>query len=493
MSTVPASNRRPWLEGSMLGAGVLLAALLLVAVNYFGWKYHQRFDWTKTRLYSLSEKTHNVVRTLDKDVNVFVFTSPGATLSEEVQEILSRYQAASPRIKVRVLDPVKNLSETQRLLQQYQTRYAQGSIKVVFDDGTERRIFDEANLAELDYSAMQMGGPPQIQAFKGEEVFTGALLELTSGKKPKVLFVTGHGEKRLDDPASGFQGLSQLLSRNNVETGTWASLGQAAVPDGTDLLVVAGPTASFVPPELDAFSAYLALGGRMLWLLDPPLDPEGGIADLGVEDWMLRLGVKVGRDVVIDPDKTVPFFGAETFFLESFGDHPVCKALSEAQLAVIVSLARSVTKASEAPGYTATELMKTSNDGWGETNLAAPAAKDSGEVAGPVSVGVAVEAIGSGAETPGESAKPKARLVVLGDSNFAGDDLIASNGNAVLLDNAFNWLLKRESFLGIPPKKPEQARLNVTGDQLLKVFLSIALLPIAAVAAGVAVYFKRRR
>lgn len=487
MSTTPAPARRPWLAGSMLGAGVLLAALLVVAVNYFGWKYHQRFDWTKTQLYSLSEKSLNVVRSLGKDVNVYVFSSPGAPLSDEVQEILSRYQAASSHLKARVLDPVKNISETERLLQQYQTRLSQGSIKVVFDDGTERRIFDESNLADFDYSALQMGGPPKIEAFKGEEVFTGALVELTSGKKPKVLFVTGHGEKRIDDPASGFRGLSQLLARNNVETDSWASLGQAAVPDGTDLLVVAGPTASFVPPELDAFSAYLAAGGRMLWLLDPPIRPEGGIGDLGVEDWLLRVGVKAGRDVVIDPDKTVPFFGAETFFVQTFGDHPVCKALTEAQLSVIVSLARSVGKASEAPGYTATELLMTGAEGWGETNLAAPAEKDPGEAAGPVSVGVAVEAIG------GEAASPKARLVVLGDSNFASDELIASNGNAVLLDNAFNWLLKRESLLGIPPKKPEQARLDVTGDQLIKVFLSIALLPLAAIAAGVAVYFRRRR
>ncbi len=493
MSTTPASTRRPWLEGSLLGAGVLLAALLLVAVNYFGWKYHQRFDWTKTQIYSLSEKSLNVVRSLAKDIDVIVFTSPGAPLADEVQELLSRYQAVSPRLEVRVLDPVKNLAEAQRLLEQYQTRYSQGSIKVVFDDGTERRIFDEANLAEFDYSAIQSGGAPQIEAFKGEEVFTGALVELSSGKKPKVLFVTGHGEKRLDDPGSGFRGLQQLLSRNNVETGSWASLGQSAVPEGTDLLVVAGPTASFVPPELDAFSAYLALGGRMLWLLDPPIGPDGGIGDLGLDDWMSRLGVKLGRDVVIDPGKTVPFFGAETFFLESFGDHPVCKALTEAQLAVILSLARSVGKASEAPGYTLTELLKTTGDGWGETRLDAPAQKDPGEVVGPVPVGVAVEAIAGGADAAGEAAKPKARLVVLGDSNFASDELIASNGNAVLLDNAFNWLLARESLLGIPPKKPEQARLNVTGDQLLKIILSIALLPVAAIAAGVAVFLRRRR
>jgi hypothetical protein len=84
-------------------------------------------------------------------------------------------------------------------------------------------------------------------------------------------------------------------------------------------------------------------------------------------------------------------------------------------------------------------------------------------------------------------------MVVLGDSDFASDGLIGSGANAVLLDNAFNWLLARESLLGIPPKKPEQVRLSLTGSQLLAIYGFVALLPLAAIGGGIAVYLKRRR
>lgn len=480
MSTTTSTSKKAWLEGSLLSAGVLLTAALILFANYFGARYYERFDWTKTQIYSLSEKSTNIARTLGKDIQVSILTSPGAPLSDEVKELLARYQALSSRIKVRTLDPVKNLAEAQRLLEAAGTRYQQGSVKVIFDDGKEHRIFDDQQLAEYDYSAVQMGGAPTITAFKGEEAFTSALVDLTAGKKPKVLFVTGHGEKNPKDFNSRFQGLSQLLARNNVEIDAWASLGQAAVPAGTDLLVIAGPTASFVPPELQAFSAYLGQGGRMLLLLDPPISPAGKVEDLGLTAWLAGYGVKIAPDVAVDPAKTVPFFGPETFALSSYGDHPVTKALSEVDLSVIVSLARSVGKGSEIAGTTVTELVKSGSEGWGETDLAAPAKKDPVDTQGPVSLGVAVE-------------KEKMRLVAFGDSNFAGDDLLPSNGNAAFLDNAFNWLLARENLLGIPPKKPEQARLDLGGDGLSRIFIAIALLPVAAVAAGVAVYLKRRR
>ena len=81
-------RRRRWrrsveetvLRGSLLGAGVLLVLALLAIVSYLGWKYHWRWDWTETRIYSLSETTENVLEELDEDVRVTVFITPGSRL-----------------------------------------------------------------------------------------------------------------------------------------------------------------------------------------------------------------------------------------------------------------------------------------------------------------------------------------------------------------------------------------------------------------------------
>lgn len=524
MAEPSTQHRRQLVQSSTLGAGIALAALLLGLVNYFGWKYYQRFDWTEANLYSLSEKSVNVTRSLDRDVEVVVFTSPAAPLADEVQELLARYEALTPRLQVRVIDPVKNLVEAQRLLEELDARYVEGSVKVVFRSGGERRVIEESDLAEMDFSSLQFGGEPEIEAFTGEEAFTGALVELSSGERPKVLFTTGHGEKKLDDfSGGGFQGVQELLGRDNVDFESWASLGQPAVPEGTDLVVVAGPTTPFVEPELQLFDDYLARGGRMLWLLDPVVRADGSLVDLGVGGWLAGYGVQVADDVVFDLDQAVPFFGAETFFVGSYGDHPAVKALSQGDLRVIFALARSVGEAGDAGGYQVTRLAETGPGGWGETDLASLPRVEAGEedVQGPVSLAVAVEAEGEGesengaalddeageaaggeeGEGEGEEAgagepatpRPGMRMVVVGDSDFGSDALLGSAANAVLLDNTFNWLLARETLLGIPPKKPEQVRLSLTSDQLLQIYLILGALPLAAIVAGVMVWARRRR
>jgi ABC-type uncharacterized transport system involved in gliding motility auxiliary subunit len=487
------TTKKKLVEGSTLSAGMLVALALLGLVNYFGWKYYQRWDWTRTQIYSLSEKTTNVLKALPQDVTITAITSPESPLAEPVAEILARYAAASPRVQVKSLDPTKNLIEAQRVLDELGTGYAPSSVKVAVQLGAEKRVFEENDLAEFDFSAMQFGGGAQLGAFKGEQAITGALVELTSGERAQVLFTTGHGERKIDDVSpTGLQGLKALIGAENLEVEPWSSLGQAAVPAEADLLVVAGPKTAFTPPELAAFRTYLGGGGRMLWLLDPVLAAEGSFVDLGLGAFFSSFGVRLEEAVVVDPQRTVPFYGAETFGVSDFDAHPVVRSVGEGNLNVVFSLARPVARGTEAAGYRVAELARTSGDGWGERTLSGggPVGKDAADVAGPVSLAVAVEASPSAGEEAGKGA---ARMVVVGDTDFATDALLASGGNSVLVNDLFNWLLAREQLLGIPAKKTEQVKLSLTGAQLSTIYLLVALLPLAAIAAGVAVYLKRRR
>jgi ABC-type uncharacterized transport system involved in gliding motility auxiliary subunit len=490
MGAMDRVDRRQLVKTGTLSAGVLLLAALLLMLNYLGWKYYKRFDWTKSQLYSLSEKTLNVLKGLHKDVDFIVFLSPAQQqeIYQPTTELLSRYAAASRRVHVRVVDAAKKPVEAQQLVQ----KYGVTTTGVVVTSGADKRVIDSNDLAELDFSTMQTTGAPKMTGFKGEQLFTSALLQLSEGRKPKILFTTGHGEHSLDDQSGrGLSGAQQLLGRDNFDLSEWASLGKPAVPADTDLLVIAGPTGSFVQPELDAFSAYLNNGGRMLVLLDPTLGPGAGsgLVTTGLESWLARYGIKAGQDIVVDPSNPLPFFGPETIFSKEYGDHPITKALSEGSLPVLLSVVRSMTPGN-APGVKLTELIHTSSAGWGETDLAHldKVARDASDVAGPVSIGVAAE---SSATAPG---KRPMRLVAIGDSDFAANQLLQANAaNQVLLSNALNWLVEREALLGIPPKKTEQVKLTLTGEQIRRIYLLAAALPILAVVLGAAIFFRRRR
>lgn len=490
MTPMERANRRRLVKTGTLSAGVLLLAALLIIVNYFGWKYYKRFDWTSSQLYSLSEKTGNVLKGLKRDVDFIVFLSPDQQreLYQPTTELLARYGAASRRVHVRIVDAAKNPIEAQQLIK----KYGVTTTGVVVASGNDRRVIDSNDLAELDFRTMQTTGQPQMTGYKGEQLFTSAILQLSEGRKPKILFTTGHGEHSLDDQGGhGLSGAQQILGRDNFDLSEWLSLGQTAVPAGTDLLVFAGPTGSFVKPELDAFSAYLNGGGRILVMLDPTLGQAGasGLVQTGLEPWLAGYGMKTGQDIVVDPSNPLPFFGPETIFSRNYGEHPITKALAEANLPVLVSLSRSVAQGN-APGIKVTELMRTSAEGWGETSLAnlEKVSRDTQDVAGPVPLAAVAES------DPAPAGRKGLRLVVFGDSDFATNQLLEANvANSVMLSNTFNWLVEREALLGIPPKKTEQVRLTLTGDEFRNVWLLAALLPVLSVVLGAAVFFRRRR
>jgi ABC-type uncharacterized transport system involved in gliding motility auxiliary subunit len=520
-------------RGSLLGAGVLLIFALLVLVNYLGWKYHARTDWTETKIYSLSETTENVLAGLDdlgKDVRVTVFITPGSRVYGPVQELLARYEAASPHLTVRWLDPERNPAEAQRLIEEYEV----SNQSVVFEAGEERRVVSADDLAEIDFSKAQFGQEPEISAFKGEERFTSALVDLTQGEKPKVLFTTGHGERSLDDASgAGLRLARDLLGPDNVEIDEWASLGVQSVPEGTDLVVIAGPQAAFTEDELAALGGYLAGGGRLLVMLDPVLAPGGagaGFVDLGLQSWLADYGIHVGDDMAVDPSTTPLGSSAETFYATSYGRHPITRALSEGGIPILVRYARSVSGGSGPEGTTVTELVRTGSGGWAVSSLDRESFDQppEGDLRGPVALAVAVDAAGpegseeadeegveaeAGEGTPGEET-PEARaagdpddadadearsagmrLVVVGDSDLATSTFLqVGPGNQTFVNNVFNWLIERETLLGIPAKRPEQVRLQMTPSQIRgSVALVVLGLPGLALALGIWVWFRRRR
>ena len=501
MSRTPTVTRRQLVFGSTLGAGVLLSLVLLIAVNYLANRHYNRMDWTRSQFYTLSEKSLNILGSLDQTIEIVVFIDGGEAY-EPVKEIVARYAAAADQIQVEFVDRIKNLARAQQLVDSYDLQRAD---VVVFVGETDRRVVTAAELIEYDYSAMQMGGAPEMIGFKGEQVFTRTILELVEHKKPQILFTVGHGELKLDGfDESGLSRLQDFLGQDNFELNEWSSLGATDVPVGTDLVVVAGPTAALTPPELQAFSRFLDQGGRMFVLIDPQLAGAGELSIEPVSEWLNGYGIETPTAMVIDPAKLLPFFGAETIFADAYGVHPITEALQQTRQSNIFPLVRPVMRADEG-GEAVVELVRTSADGWGETDLVNLGAVELSEqdVAGPVSLAVALE-LGGGPEEISEASEPAeessdsepsaGRLVVFGDSDFLSNAQLGQAGNASLVANIMNWLVERESHLGIAPRETEDVRLSLTPSERRFMFwLVIFGLPSLCAIIGIYSHLQRRR
>ncbi len=466
---------------------IALGIALFAGVNWIGSRHWWRGDWTASGIYSISDTTKKTVASLTKPVRVTVFMTRQSRLYQPVTELLNRYRRLSSKIEIEYLDPEKNPLRAKALVDEFQIRQT----TVVFRSGDRKKYVDESALADFDFGGAMGGGAPEIKAFKGEEAFTSALLDVTETRVTKIYFTSGHGEPAIDgaERGRGYADIKVALERQNRAVAAWSSLGKSDLPSDANVVVVAGPRTAFLEPEAAALAKYLAGGGRVIVLADPVL--PGGAApppDLGLGPLLASYGVRLNSDIVIDPEKAIPQVGPETLIADKYGSHPIVRSLSAEALPVVFPLARSVAKTDKPPaGFVQTPLIETTAAGWGETSLSKleEVKKDPADNAGPVTIGMAV--------SPSDEKKPGARLVVFGNSRFIANGALAQAGNANLFLSSVAWLAGQERLVGIAPKTPEQASLSMTKSQVNRMGLAAILgMPLFAVLLGVWVWYRRR-
>jgi ABC-type uncharacterized transport system involved in gliding motility auxiliary subunit len=272
------------------------------------------------------------------------------------------------------------------------------------------------------------------------------------------------------------------------------------VPEDGTVVVIAGPTTDFLPAEIDALKAYLAKGGKLLALIDPP---QGGADIPNLRGFLKEWSIELGNDVVVDASGVGQLFGGDASVpvVLNYPAHPITDRF---QVMTAFPYARSVSSI-EGGTRTPQPILETSQRSWAETDLKGLASaqvefNEGSDRRGPISLGMAVSAPATeappaplaGNNSP-DAPKPETRVVTIGDSDFAGNSALGIQGNLDFFLNTVNWLAQQEDLIAIRPREAQDRRLTLSADQLTRIMLlSLFVIPGVVFAAGVYTWWKRR-
>ena len=477
-----ARRARLLFQGNLM-IGTLLLVAVLGMVNYLSFRHFLRVDLSRTKLYSLSDKTISILNSLTDTVNVIVFFQPQQEIYEEVENLIKEYKSACDRLHVEWVDPDRDLARAEELARKFEVTEAN---VVVFEYHGRRKYVTADDIAEYDYSMVGLGHAPRKVSFKGEQAFSSAIYSVVSGERPKVYFLMGHGERGIFDydPQKGFSRITREIERDNLEVHTLDLAKKKMIPSDCRLLVIASPRVPLADWEIDLIQKYLQDSGRLLVLVD-------AYSETGLEGLLEAWGVRLDNDIVLDPTRTLT--GRE-ILITDYGNHPITEKLKG--ISSIFYTPRSVrpleeeTEGEAADRPRVTILAQTSKAGWGERTLEDSTARFDPleDIAGPVPLAVAVERGPTASET---DIRPT-RLVVFGDADFVSNGAL-TGGDRNFFMNALNWLLERKDLLAIAPKEYKETRLLMTRGDLANLFwLTVVIIPGTVGLAGMLIWWRRR-
>jgi ABC-type uncharacterized transport system involved in gliding motility auxiliary subunit len=460
--------------GTLSAASIVVVLAILSAINFLANRHNKRWDLTAAKQYSLSDQSRKIVQGLTKPVNVTVFAR-----TEDFDRFRSRlqeYQYLSPQLKVDYIDPEKRPSMAEKLKES-----TLGTIVMEYD-GRVQRVTSEQ-----------------------EQDITNGLIKVLQSAQPKVMFVQGHGEREITGSAGdGYSGIAEELKGDNFATES-AVLLQQDIPADASVVVIAGPKSDLLEPEVAKLKAYLAKGGKLLVLADPPQSadapPLTNLLAL-LKEW----SVDVGTNAVLDPMSQLRGAQADVPVAAQYPFHAITNTF---RMLTAYPYARSVKPADNvAQGRTVTTFIQSGRNSWAETDLKTLTTKgearpdlENGDTQGPISLAVAVASPLEGATPPAADKakepenpnKPETRLVVVGDSDFAANNVAGMGGNRDMFVNIVNWLAQQENLIAVRPRDPEDRRITLTaGQDTMISWFTLVILPGLIFIAGIQTWWRRR-
>lgn len=470
--------KKKWLRSIALT--ILLFAIIVAAYLVINFVVKQAnftdFDFTKEKIYSISQATEDKLQNLDKDVTISVYN-----MYQYVEDFAYKYANLNDHIKVEKLENLNAKTD-------WKTNYGvtDTSAFVVIQTEDREKILFNSDFYTYDYTSGQ-------EIDTTEEAITNAILDVTIEEKPKIYFLTGHNLYT----EAYFQYLEMSLEGEANEVEYIDLLKTGSVPEDCKVLVITALQEDITAKEKDAILDYIKQSGEILLLLDPNLNKIDMPNFQAVLD---EYGVSVSEGYLLEGDANQMMAGAPNFIIAPINSSS--ELVKNIDMGLNVCLVNSgkldiaSTKKLEEKNVTLETLATVSDKAFYRTDLESTSENkiDSDEDAKGATVAAML--------TKQMDEDKTSKLIVFANTVFATNIQIDSqyyiyaitnyNNEDVLL-NSVSYLTQREDNITIRKDSETVATYNVTEMQTRIVLGLIFSIPILIVVIGIVVWQLRRR
>ncbi len=449
-------------------AAIVTAVLLNIFFTVLTDKFPLKLDMTSNKMYGLSDKTKEYLKTYDTPVDIYILASESEQ-DENIRAALDKYASLCAGIKITNI----NVSENPTFGKKYMTGTASlQSNSVIVDAGDRFKLYTMNDLYGIN---AQTG---QYTSLNVENKITSALKYVSSETEQKAYIIKGHNEMDISGAVSFLESENFTVDELNTLTDE--------IPSDASVAVIAKPTVDFSEEEISKLDAYLLGGGNLQVYIDVECQ---GLDNLF--SYLKSWGMGISEDVVIETDAaySVRLSGSSMSLVtpETESTEFTDSLIKNRRTIAYFPYARNISLEFETNGsVSVTPVLKSSDKAYLSSNYE-DITKQSGALEGQFVVGALSRdsAHGSSVYVSGStmllSVEPSALTNNYGLANY--DYFI----------NLINYTTGGDDSFTVNEKALAENVITISAFGERIVFtLTVILIPAAVLITGITVWFRRR-